>query len=866
MLKRQGTSLGAALAVAAAFILLAGSPAGSASSITCDRYASPAGSDADPGTISRPFRTVDELVHSIVAGQTGCLLGYPDGSAPSTAGFYEEDPITVDVPGITLRSAEGQVAQIKGRVAVTASDVTLSHLVLDGRNSDGVASPRITGSNVTLAHNNLTSRNTANCITVAGDVRQVFISHNRIHDCKRAVHVQNARYVLVADNVVYDNSAEGAYLSPAADAVSVKGNIVDGNDKGIVWGSGPLASGAPVSTSDGNVASGNIVSNSDGFNVTAEWHDPDGSGPAGPVPGTSNAFWTGCVYHPSLANNGIDPATTSNTWNSTRIWTPMNAGGNPRYADAAAGDFRLEQGSPCPGTTGDLSLAVADDGPGTDDERPGDAEAVNLRPNVLVIVTDDQRASGTVIDGVMPETRRWFRNGTPSGAPGGTEFTQGFSTTPVCCPARATIFTGQYVHNHGVNENTVAGTPSQDPDNPTYQVQPHTLQRYLRDRANYRTGLFGKFLNSWRFSTAVPAPNFDDFGYFQGTPHCPFDVMEDPGVRRTLGSAPVGDPLHCEVATPDDYSTTFIAQEGRRFIEEADQASDAQPWLLYLTPVAPHNDNYAGQPVPEEQYASASVPAADELLDSPGFQEGLRADGDQLTDKPPSVQAARPACDPGEPVAQCDAEWTAAVLQERTHQLRTLMSVDDMVQSVFAKLEETGEDDDTLAFFISDQGYLWGEHGIAGKGTPYLESVKVPFFMRWPDNPMVARGVTDSSRFVANVDIAPTVLDAVDVAPDHVLDGRSLIDPGMSRARMLTEHWRRADPNWASLTSPSYHYTEYYQGADAGFLEYYRFPADPGETANLFGDGDPLSPPAAETDPIASSLQSARTCVGSSCP
>jgi arylsulfatase A-like enzyme len=328
----------------------------------------------------------------------------------------------------------------------------------------------------------------------------------------------------------------------------------------------------------------------------------------------------------------------------------------------------------------------------------------------------------------------------------------------------------------------------------------------------------------------------------------------------------VGDPLHCEVESPDDYSTTWIAQEGRRFIQEADGGSDHQPWLLYLAPVVPHNDNSAARPVPEEQYASASVPAANDLLESAGFQEGLRAPGNQLTDKPPSVQNARPPCDPEQTLTECDEEWTATRLQERAEQLRTLMSVDDMVQDVFEQLEETGEDDDTLAFFLSDQGFLWGEHAGQSKGTPYLESVKVPFFMRWPDNPIVGRGVTDSTRYVANVDIAPTVLDAVDVAPDHVVDGRSLIDPGFSRARMLTEHWRTGDPNWASLTSPSYHYTEYYRSPNEGFLEYYRFPGDIAEITNLFGDGDPSDPPAGETNPIASQLQSARTCVGSSCP
>ena len=839
--------------------------AGSASSTSpCDRYASPSGDDGAAGTIAEPYRTVDKLVNSVTSGETGCLLGYPDGSPPSAAGFYEEGPIDIDVAGITLRSADGHLAQVKGALSVSADDVTLSHLVLDGRNASGDASPLITGSNVVLSHSNVTTRNTADCIEVTGGAQQVSITHNRIHDCEAGTMVVNAGNVLMTHNAVYDNAGTGLSLGPAADGAYVVRNILDRNERGIVWSSGVLPGDTSVSATDGSVAAGNIVSNSAGQNVTADWHDPDGEGPDEPVPGAANGFWTNCVYHPTLPAGGVDSGTTSHTWNPAKIWSPLNAVGDPLYADAERGDFALAAASPCPPVTGDLSLAIDDDGPGAGDDRPGESEAVNLRPNVLVIVTDDQRI-GSVVDDVMPRTLDWFKRGTASGAPGGTEFADAFVTTPVCCPSRASIFSGQYVHNHGVNENTVAPPPSEDPNNPTYLVQPHTMQRYLRDSAGYRTGLFGKFMNSWRFSGAVIAPNFDDFGYFQGQPHCPFKVMEDPGQTRTLGSAPTGDPLRCEVQTPDDYSTTWIEQEGRRFIDES-EGSDEQPWLLYLTPAVPHDDNLAGRPVPEEQYVDAPVPSANALLNSAGFQEGLRAPGDQLTDKPEFVRNKQEPCPPEQTPEECDAAWTDKVLRNRAEQLRTLMSVDDMVDGVFEKLAETGEDDDTLAFFISDNGWLWGEHGLLTKGRPYVESVKVPFYLRWPDNPAVDRDTTDSSRFAANIDIAPTVLDAVDLTPDHVPDGRSLIDPAMSRSRILTEYWRTGVFDWASITTSGYQYTEYYNTPDVGFREYYRFPGDLAQVTNLFGDDTPGDPPPGETDPIATDLQSSLTCVGSACP
>src|SRR4029079_9637448 len=68
-------------------------------------------------------------------------------------------------------------------------------------------------------------------------------------------------------------------------------------------------------------------------------------------------------------------------------------------------------------------------------------------PNILVIVTDDQRADGTM--DVMPQTRQWFETG-------GTKFTKAFVATPQCCPSRSAIFSGRYVHNHGVRTNDLS--------------------------------------------------------------------------------------------------------------------------------------------------------------------------------------------------------------------------------------------------------------------------------------------------------------------------------------------------------------------------------------------------------------------------
>src|ERR687892_2760462 len=96
-------------------------------------------------------------------------------------------------------------------------------------------------------------------------------------------------------------------------------------------------------------------------------------------------------------------------------------------------------------------------------------------PNVLIILTDDQRAMDTMEH--MPETLEWFGQG-------GTTFTEGFVTTPLCCPSRAAIMTGRFNHNNNVRTN----------NDQTLLDHGSTIQRYLSD-AGYRTALAGKFLN-----------------------------------------------------------------------------------------------------------------------------------------------------------------------------------------------------------------------------------------------------------------------------------------------------------------------------------------------------------------------------------
>jgi arylsulfatase A-like enzyme len=415
-------------------------------------------------------------------------------------------------------------------------------------------------------------------------------------------------------------------------------------------------------------------------------------------------------------------------------------------------------------------------------------------PNILVVVTDDQRADTL---GAMPATRRiFFRKG--------RAFRPAFVTTPLCCPSRASIFTGLFAHNHGIKSNGSAALP-----------QDRTVQRYLDD-AGYMTALVGKYLNSWPLR--ADPPYFDRWAL----------IRPDSYVNAEFN-------LNGRVRTLPGYSTNVIARKAvdwlRRF-----ESNDARPWFLYLAPVAPHRP---ATPAPE--YGVAAVPR---WRPPPSVFEGNRSD------KPPWFRTKSASLE--------------SVRDFRARQLRTLMSVDDLIAKVFQQLGLLHERR-TLAVFMSDNGFLWGEHGLTKKFNPYTEAVAVPLALRWPGH--LAPGTTDR-RNATNLDIAPTVLDAAGVDPATPMDGRSLLDTWTRRA-VFTEYWARPageDQSWKAVRTRGAHYIEYYSDdfSRVLFREYYQLRRDPWELRNLLHDGDPSNNP--DTRAERAWIRQYQDCSGSSCP
>lgn len=418
------------------------------------------------------------------------------------------------------------------------------------------------------------------------------------------------------------------------------------------------------------------------------------------------------------------------------------------------------------------------------------------RPNVLVIVTDDQRAFGTLE--VMSSLRnRILREG--------TRFKHAYATTPQCCPARVSLMTGQYAHNHGVGNNAEGVNLD----------HASTIQRHLSE-AGYRTGLIGKFINGWPIDEEPPY--FDDFSLFgRGYYNSRWNIN---GNARKVHR----------------YSTGFVASRAKRFIQKAER-TDTQPWYLYVAPRAPHE-----RAIPEDRYLGRDV---GDLEENPAMFET------DCSDKPPWV----------------DCEVNMAYIEEkRRRMLRTLLSIDDLIESTYKALDARGELDRTLVVFMSDNGYLWGEHGLVGKRPPYIGGIEIPMAMSWPGH--IQPGTVDQ-RLVANIDVAPTIYDAADVVPDITVDGHSLLDETWQRDRLLLEYksfngW----PDWASTLTTDYQFTEYYEGStDPTFTELYRLDEDPWELDNVLGDLDPLNDPRPDVLlQMRAQLDADRECAGESCP
>ncbi len=330
------------------------------------------------------------------------------------------------------------------------------------------------------------------------------------------------------------------------------------------------------------------------------------------------------------------------------------------------------------------------------------------RPNFLIIVTDDQRYDTMEY---MPNTQQMIFDQ-------GVTFTNGFITTPLCCPSRSSILTGMYAHNHGVLDNDM-------------KLKYKTFIETMHEDGYY-TGLVGKYLNSWK---GEARPEYDYWvSYFKGeTRYYKSDLNVNGEWIR-----------HGE----DEYISYVLGDYAMEFLGKA--SKQKKPFILLFTPNAPHEPV---TPANEDLNLLADLSP----FRPPSFNET------EISDKP-SWLAAKPLL---------TEEEIAGIDEFRRNQLLTLISLDRSIGKIMEKLKETGELDNTFVLFLSDNGKFWGEHRITSKNGIYDEASRVPFAIRYP--PLVPEPYINEDHIVANIDIAPTILELANIPIPNSMDGLSLV-------------------------------------------------------------------------------------------
>jgi arylsulfatase A-like enzyme len=349
------------------------------------------------------------------------------------------------------------------------------------------------------------------------------------------------------------------------------------------------------------------------------------------------------------------------------------------------------------------------------------------QPNIVVILTDDQRADTLW---VMPPVQKLAERG--------VRYTNAFVPTSMCCPSRTSLLTGRYSHSTGIWGNRVPRGGFH------VFVDTDTLATRL-DAAGYQTAMIGKYLHEYDGSR-VP-PGWDRwFAFVHGGDYYRYSVLDQQllvsfGARRA------------------DYATDVLAGEAESFIAEADPAS---PLFLYLAPFAPH---YPAIPSRRYQGTFRGI----DPWRPPNYNEP------DDSDKPRWIRKRLPI-------------ESGPMDAFRQRQLESLLSVDDMVSGVIGALRDSGRLHNTLIVFTSDNGVAWGEHKLSGKHTPYDAASHVPLVVRWDGG--VQAGTVDRGIVAANVDVAATILSAAGVSEDGV-EGVSLLEGRSSMLEEAVRQSRR---------------------------------------------------------------------------
>jgi len=430
-------------------------------------------------------------------------------------------------------------------------------------------------------------------------------------------------------------------------------------------------------------------------------------------------------------------------------------------------------------------------------------KANNNKPlNIVFILSDDHRYDFMGFTGKVPFLQ------TPNMdkmALQGAHIQNAFVTTSLCSPSRASILTGQYAHHHGVVDN-------QSPIADSVNFFPQYLQR-----AGYETAFVGK----WHMGhdNDEPRKGFDRWVSFRGQGNYYNPAMNVDGERiEYKDSTYITDLL-------TDYAVDWLKTR-----------TSEQPFFMYLShkavhsefhPPKRHNGKYQGKPI---QYPLTMFPPGS---DDPRA-EGINNDSIyNYKDVPDWVKKQRYSWHGVDYMYHGNINFENFYYRYN----ETLLAVDESIGRIIEYLEEAGLMESTIIFYMGDNGFSFGEHGLIDKRQAYEESMRVPLLAFSPAN---IKPGTIIKPVIQNIDIAPTILELAGLKMPSNMDGmpfsRMLLGEEIPwRDKLFYEYfWERPFPQTPTVfavRSDQYKFIRYQGIWDIN--EFFDLQNDPLESNNL---------------------------------
>lgn len=412
-------------------------------------------------------------------------------------------------------------------------------------------------------------------------------------------------------------------------------------------------------------------------------------------------------------------------------------------------------------------------------------------PNFLLILTDDQQFNALQANG----NEKIHTPHLDKLAEQGLQFTNAHVVFSLCSPSRAAILTGRYGSANGVLE---LGSK--------LNTGEKTIAYYLR-QAGYQTRMYGK----WHLDQPPEELGFDESVWFysNGTYY---------GRKITDRGKEVQPEIHCDA---------YCSNRAIEGLEEMVQKG--APFFLFFNSQTPHMDHRLSWPAREEtkaQYDQTQMPVPANRLDD-------------LSGKPDYLQTVR-----NRTQAQKYGYPDTEAIQKHTLEYYAVVTeMDDFIGNLLHKVEELDLLKNTYIIFLSDNGWMLGDHGFTSKVLPYQPSTHIPMVIAGPG---IKAGQSDA--LALNIDMAPTILDLAGLAIPKRIHGKSLRkvlsgNEDQIRKRFVYEglgSYGGARPN-LTVIDRQFRYIVTYNSDDLKkviFRELYDQQQDPWEVKNLL-DGQP---------------------------